>query len=116
VVVAGQVVEVRGERNGPLALGHACHVGDGASRRDARRAHSPGRRGQPHATVDADVNGASELRCPACHAPRLAEDHFCERCGARLKARDAVGRPGPGATPDHPLLSREQRGAAAPAA
>jgi DNA-binding HxlR family transcriptional regulator len=37
------------------------------------------------------------------------EHRICERCGARLKARDAVGRPGPGATADHPLLHREQQ-------
>ena len=40
------------------------------------------------------------------------EHRICERCGARLKARDAVGRPGPGASPNHPLVGREQRGAA----
>jgi DNA-binding HxlR family transcriptional regulator len=32
------------------------------------------------------------------------EHRICERCGAKLKARDAVGRPGPGASPNHPLL------------
>jgi len=44
------------------------------------------------------------------------EHRICERCGARLKARDAVGRPGPGAPPDHPLLRRAARSAPAPAA
>ena len=43
------------------------------------------------------------------------EHRICERCGARLKARDAVGRPGPGAAPGHPLLRRDERGAGAPA-
>ena len=36
------------------------------------------------------------------------EHRICERCGARLKAQDAVGRPGPGAQADHPLLRRAQ--------
>jgi DNA-binding HxlR family transcriptional regulator len=31
---------------------------------------------------------------------------ICEACGARLTARDAVARPGPGARPDHPLVRR----------
>jgi DNA-binding HxlR family transcriptional regulator len=34
------------------------------------------------------------------------EHRICERCGARLTARDAVGRPGHGADPDHPLVRR----------
>jgi len=37
------------------------------------------------------------------------EHRICDRCGTRLKARDAIGRPGPGASPDHPLVRREQR-------
>jgi DNA-binding HxlR family transcriptional regulator len=41
------------------------------------------------------------------------EHRICERCGARLKARDALGRPGPGARPDHPLVRRAARERAA---
>ncbi|HEY7836942.1 MAG TPA: helix-turn-helix domain-containing protein [Solirubrobacteraceae bacterium] len=36
------------------------------------------------------------------------EHRICERCGARLKARDAIGRAGPGARPEHPLAVRER--------
>jgi DNA-binding HxlR family transcriptional regulator len=38
---------------------------------------------------------------------------ICERCGTRLRARDAVGRPGPGAAADHPLVRRAERESAA---
>jgi DNA-binding HxlR family transcriptional regulator len=41
------------------------------------------------------------------------EHRICERCGARLKARDALGRPGPGARADHPLVRRAERERAA---
>jgi DNA-binding HxlR family transcriptional regulator len=41
------------------------------------------------------------------------EHRICERCGAKLKARDAVGRPGPGASPNHPLLRQADRTQAA---
>ncbi len=42
------------------------------------------------------------------------DDHrICARCGARVEVRDAVARPGPGATPDHPLVRREARRSAA---
>jgi DNA-binding HxlR family transcriptional regulator len=34
------------------------------------------------------------------------EHRVCERCGARLSARDVRALPGPGATPEHPLLRR----------
>jgi DNA-binding HxlR family transcriptional regulator len=34
------------------------------------------------------------------------EHRICERCSAKLRARDAIGRPGPGASPNHPLLRR----------
>jgi DNA-binding HxlR family transcriptional regulator len=43
------------------------------------------------------------------------EHRICERCGARLKARDAIGRPGPGAKPEHPLVVRERADPAATA-
>jgi DNA-binding HxlR family transcriptional regulator len=41
------------------------------------------------------------------------EHRICERCGAKLKVRDAVGRPGPGASPNHPLLRKAERTQAA---
>ena len=44
------------------------------------------------------------------------EHRICEKCGARLQARDAIGRPGPGAAPDHPLVRRAERRDAAVAA
>jgi DNA-binding HxlR family transcriptional regulator len=34
---------------------------------------------------------------------------ICERCGAKLTAHEVVGRPGPGASPTHPLLRHERR-------
>lgn len=46
----------------------------------------------------------------------IDEHRICERCGAKLTARDAVGRPGPGAAPDHPLVRRAERDAAGAAA
>ncbi|HXB14538.1 MAG TPA: helix-turn-helix domain-containing protein [Solirubrobacteraceae bacterium] len=46
----------------------------------------------------------------------IDEHRICERCGAKLKARDAVGRPGPGAAADHPLARRAGREAAGAAA
>lgn len=39
----------------------------------------------------------------------IDEHRICSRCGARLQARDTVGRPGPGAPPDHPLARRAAR-------
>jgi DNA-binding HxlR family transcriptional regulator len=41
------------------------------------------------------------------------EHRICERCGAKLRARDAVGRPGPGASPNHPLLRKADSSQAA---
>ena len=38
---------------------------------------------------------------------------ICARCGERLAARDSRALPGPGAAPDHPLIRRRQRQAAA---
>lgn len=37
---------------------------------------------------------------------RVDEHRICERCGKALAARDAVAQPGPGATPDSPLMVR----------
>jgi DNA-binding HxlR family transcriptional regulator len=34
------------------------------------------------------------------------EHRICDACGARLSVRDARALPGPGATPDHPLVRR----------
>jgi DNA-binding HxlR family transcriptional regulator len=49
------------------------------------------------------------------------EHRYCSACGAALTARDAIARPGPGASPDHPLArlvaaARAERGARAPGA
>jgi DNA-binding HxlR family transcriptional regulator len=41
------------------------------------------------------------------------EHRICEACGARLSARDVSARPGPGAVPNHPLVRRARRTAAA---
>jgi DNA-binding HxlR family transcriptional regulator len=43
----------------------------------------------------------------------IDEHRICERCGERLSVRDSRARPGPGATPEHPLLCRRQNRAAA---
>jgi DNA-binding HxlR family transcriptional regulator len=39
------------------------------------------------------------------------EHRICSACGARLTARDAVARLGPGASPKHPLHRREAQAA-----
>jgi DNA-binding HxlR family transcriptional regulator len=39
------------------------------------------------------------------------QHRICQACGARLNARDAVARLGPGASPRHPLRRREARAA-----
>jgi DNA-binding HxlR family transcriptional regulator len=44
---------------------------------------------------------------------RVDDHRICERCGARVQARDARALPGPGATGEHPLLVRERAAAAA---
>ena len=36
------------------------------------------------------------------------EHRICERCGAKLSARDSRALPGPGAAPNHPLRRRAQ--------
>jgi DNA-binding HxlR family transcriptional regulator len=40
------------------------------------------------------------------------EHRICAACGARLSARDTQALPGPGATPNHPLLRRHAADAA----
>lgn len=40
------------------------------------------------------------------------EHRICARCGERLSVRDSRALPGPGATPEHPLVRRAQQGAA----
>jgi hypothetical protein len=35
------------------------------------------------------------------------EHRTCGACGARLGVRDVSARPGPGASPEHPLRKRE---------
>jgi DNA-binding HxlR family transcriptional regulator len=37
------------------------------------------------------------------------EHRVCAKCGTRLKARDALAKPGPGASETHPLLRRAER-------
>ncbi len=44
---------------------------------------------------------------------RVDEHRICERCGSRIGARESTARPGPGASPRHPLALREERAAAA---
>jgi DNA-binding HxlR family transcriptional regulator len=46
---------------------------------------------------------------------RLDEHRICERCGARVTARESSAQPGPGASPKHPLVLRHEREAAAAA-
>jgi hypothetical protein len=43
----------------------------------------------------------------------IDEHRVCERCGAKLSARDSRAFPGPGATPNHPLRRRAERTRAA---
>jgi DNA-binding HxlR family transcriptional regulator len=43
------------------------------------------------------------------------EHRVCEVCGAYLSVRQVHAKPGPGATPDHPLLRRAERARAADA-
>jgi DNA-binding HxlR family transcriptional regulator len=44
----------------------------------------------------------------------LVDDHrICRACGSRVEVRDALGRPGPGAAPDHPLVRKVERERAA---
>ncbi len=64
-----------------------------------------------------------QYAAPAAGPPVLLEhrgcggaldDHrMCAACGARLSVRDVRAVPGPGATPEHPLVRRAQRAAAA---
>jgi DNA-binding HxlR family transcriptional regulator len=41
------------------------------------------------------------------------EHRVCGRCGAKLSVRDVRAQPGPGASPRHPLLRRDERARAA---
>jgi len=43
----------------------------------------------------------------------IDEHRICEQCGARIEVRDARALAGPGAAPDHPLVARAEREAAA---
>jgi DNA-binding HxlR family transcriptional regulator len=43
------------------------------------------------------------------------EHRICERCGTPLSARDVRALPGPGASPNHPLLRRLERSDGSPA-
>ena len=74
-------------------------------------------------TIVSLMKWGDRYAAPAAGPPVLIEhrgcggavdDHrICEACGARVEVRDAVGRPGPGASPDHPLVLRDARNAAA---
>ncbi|HTZ87243.1 MAG TPA: helix-turn-helix domain-containing protein [Solirubrobacteraceae bacterium] len=44
---------------------------------------------------------------------RLDDHRICERCGTRVTARESSAQPGPGASPEHPLVQRREREAAA---
>jgi DNA-binding HxlR family transcriptional regulator len=63
--------------------------------------HAPRASGAPVLLEHRDCGGAVD------------EHRICKRCGARLSAGDVRGRPGPGAGPNHPLVRRELRSAAA---
>jgi DNA-binding HxlR family transcriptional regulator len=43
---------------------------------------------------------------------RVDEHRMCEKCGSRLTVRESRALPGPGASPDHPLIARAERQAA----
>lgn len=45
----------------------------------------------------------------------LDDRRICARCGAQVEVTGSVAVPGPGAAPDHPLVRRAQREAAAAA-
>jgi DNA-binding HxlR family transcriptional regulator len=74
-------------------------------------------------TVVALMKWGDRYAAPAAGPPVLLEhrgcggavdEHrVCEVCGARLSVRDVRAIPGPGATPEHPLLRRPQRRQAA---
>jgi DNA-binding HxlR family transcriptional regulator len=74
-------------------------------------------------TIVALLQWGDRHALPSAGAPVLLEhrgcggrvdDHrMCTTCGARLAVHDAVGVPGPGAPPDHPLRRRAQRAEAA---
>jgi DNA-binding HxlR family transcriptional regulator len=44
---------------------------------------------------------------------RVDEHRVCEKCGVRLTARQSRALPGPGASPDHPLVRRGEHPVAA---
>ncbi len=44
---------------------------------------------------------------------RVDEHRVCEKCAKRLTARESRARPGPGASPDHPLVLRGEHPVAA---
>ena len=50
-----------------------------------------------------------------CGGP-IDEHRVCEKCGKHLSVREARAQPGPGAGPEHPLVRRAEREAAARAA
>ncbi len=74
-------------------------------------------------TIVALMKWGDEHAAPKAGPPVLLEHRGCGGpvdghrtcvvCGARLSAHDVVARPGPGASPEHPLVRRAARGAAA---
>jgi DNA-binding HxlR family transcriptional regulator len=72
-------------------------------------------------TIVALLQWGDKYELPEAGAPVLLEhkrcggavdEHrICAACGSRLSVRDVVARPGPGASPDHPLRRRLARAA-----
>ncbi|HEX3511079.1 MAG TPA: helix-turn-helix domain-containing protein [Solirubrobacteraceae bacterium] len=63
--------------------------------------HAPAAGGPPVVLEHRDCGGAVDER------------RMCARCGAALSVRDVRALAGPGASPDHPLIRRAARAAAA---
>jgi DNA-binding HxlR family transcriptional regulator len=64
---------------------------------------------------DKHASGAAGPPVPLEHrgcGGAIDSHRVCARCGQRLGPRDSLARLGPGAGPNHPLRSREQRAAA----
>jgi DNA-binding HxlR family transcriptional regulator len=64
--------------------------------------------GDRHASVPAGPPVLLEHR--GCGGA-VDEHRICDSCGARLSVRDVRAQPGPGASPEHPLLRRARRAA-----
>ena len=74
----------------PPARTRADLPGGGAPRRHRHRANRPRRPRQPHPAEVVVVSRRTLLCCPACGSGALADDEFCEACGAAIaEPRDA---------------------------